>query len=53
MSKEIDHESGTQHHSKYPKLIHFNKLPKGGHFAAWEEPKLFSEEVRTGFISLR
>ncbi|HWR17283.1 MAG TPA: epoxide hydrolase [Terriglobales bacterium] len=37
----------------YPKLIHFNKLEKGGHFAAWEQPKLFSEEVRTGFRSLR
>jgi len=37
----------------YPKLIHYNKLPKGGHFAAWEQPKLFSEEVRTGFRSLR
>jgi pimeloyl-ACP methyl ester carboxylesterase len=37
----------------YPKLIHFNNLPKGGHFAAWEQPKLFSEEVRAGFRSLR
>jgi pimeloyl-ACP methyl ester carboxylesterase len=37
----------------YPKLIHFNKLPKGGHFAAWEQPKLFAEEVRAGFRSLR
>ena len=37
----------------YPKLIHFNKLPKGGHFAAWEQPRLFSEEVRAGFRSLR
>ena len=37
----------------YPKLIHFNKLPKGGHFAAWEQPKLFSEELRAGFRSLR
>jgi pimeloyl-ACP methyl ester carboxylesterase len=37
----------------YPKLIHYNKLPKGGHFAAWEQPKLFSEEVRAGFKSLR
>ena len=37
----------------YPKLIHYNKLPKGGHFAAWEQPELFSEEVRTGFRSLR
>jgi pimeloyl-ACP methyl ester carboxylesterase len=37
----------------YPKLIYYNKLPKGGHFAAWEQPKLFSEEVRAGFRSLR
>jgi pimeloyl-ACP methyl ester carboxylesterase len=37
----------------YPNLIHYNKLPKGGHFAAWEQPKLFSEEVRAGFRSLR
>src|ERR1700719_2805732 len=37
----------------YPKLIHFNKLPKGGHFAAWEQPRLFSEEVRAGVRSLR
>ncbi len=37
----------------YPKLIHFNELPKGGHFAAWEQPKLFSEEVRAGFRSFR
>ena len=37
----------------YPKLIHYNRLPKGGHFAAWEQPKLFSEEVRVGFRSLR
>jgi pimeloyl-ACP methyl ester carboxylesterase len=37
----------------YPKLIYYNRLPKGGHFAAWEQPKLFSEEVRAGFRSLR
>ena len=37
----------------YPKLIHYNRLPKGGHFAAFEQPKLFSEEVRAGFRSLR
>jgi len=37
----------------YPKLIHFNTLPKGSHFAAWEQPELFSEEVRVGFRSLR
>lgn len=34
-------------------LIHFNKVEKGGHFAAWEQPKLSSEEVRAGFRSLR
>ena len=37
----------------YPKLIHYNKLDKGGHFAAWEQPQLLSQEVRTGFRSLR
>ncbi len=37
----------------YPKLIHYNKILKGGHFPAWEQPKLFSEELRTGFRSLR
>ena len=37
----------------YPKLIHYNKLDKGGHFAAWEQPKLFSEELRAGFRSIR
>ena len=39
--------------SAYPKVIHYNKLAKGGHFAAFEQPKLFSEEVRAGFRSLR
>ena len=37
----------------YPKLIHYNKVEKGGHFAAWEQPKLFTEELRAGFRSLR
>jgi len=37
----------------YPKLIHYNKVEKGGHFAAWEQPQLFSEEVRAGFRPLR
>jgi pimeloyl-ACP methyl ester carboxylesterase len=37
----------------YPKLIHYNKLPKGGHFAAWEQPKFLSEEIRASFRSLR
>jgi pimeloyl-ACP methyl ester carboxylesterase len=37
----------------YPKLIYFNRVPKGGHFAAWEQPQLYSEEVRAGLRSLR
>ena len=37
----------------YPKLIHYNRLPKGGHFAAWEQPQALSEELRATFRSLR
>jgi pimeloyl-ACP methyl ester carboxylesterase len=37
----------------YPKLIHYNKLDRGGHFAAWEQPELFSAEMRAAFKSLR
>jgi pimeloyl-ACP methyl ester carboxylesterase len=37
----------------YPNLIHYNKLPAGGHFPAWEQPKLFVEELRLGLRSLR
>jgi pimeloyl-ACP methyl ester carboxylesterase len=37
----------------YPKLIYFNEVDKGGHFAAWEQPDLFASEVRAGFRSLR
>jgi pimeloyl-ACP methyl ester carboxylesterase len=37
----------------YPKLIHYNKLDKGGHFAAWEQPELFTAEMRAAFRSLR
>jgi len=37
----------------YPKLIHYNRLPKGGHFAAWEQPQEFTDEVRVSFRSLR
>lgn len=37
----------------FPKLIHYNKVDKGGHLAAWEQPKTFSEAVRAGFRSLR
>ena len=37
----------------YPKLIHYNKVETGGHFAAWEQPQVFSEEVRAAFRLLR
>ncbi len=37
----------------YPKLIHYNRLKKGGHFAAWEQPKVFTEELRETFRPLR
>jgi pimeloyl-ACP methyl ester carboxylesterase len=37
----------------FPNLIHYNRVAKGGHFAAWEQPELFSEEMRTSFRSLR
>ncbi len=37
----------------YPKLIYYNKLDKGGHFAAWEQPEEFSSELRAAFRSLR
>lgn len=37
----------------YVKLIHYNRLPKGGHFAAWEQPELFTAEMRQAFKSLR
>ncbi len=36
----------------YPTLSYFNKADKGGHFAAWEEPELFSEELRAAFSSV-
>lgn len=37
----------------YPNLIYFNKVSKGGHFAAWEQPELFTNELRVAFRSLR
>jgi len=39
--------------SAYPKLIYYNRLEKGGHFAAWEQPEIFANEVRAAFKSLR
>jgi pimeloyl-ACP methyl ester carboxylesterase len=37
----------------YPKLIHYNRVEKGGHFAAWEQPAIFVQELRAAFRSLR
>jgi pimeloyl-ACP methyl ester carboxylesterase len=37
----------------YPKLIHYNSFSEGTHFAAWEQPQAFSEELRASFRSLR
>jgi pimeloyl-ACP methyl ester carboxylesterase len=37
----------------YPTLSYFNEVGKGGHFAAWEEPELFADEMRAAFRSLR
>ncbi|MFF3061358.1 epoxide hydrolase family protein [Streptomyces sp. NPDC057909] len=37
----------------YSNLVHYNRLPKGGHFAAWEQPEFFVNEVRTGFRPMR
>jgi pimeloyl-ACP methyl ester carboxylesterase len=37
----------------YRKLIYFNEVDKGGHFAAWEQPELFATELRAAFRSLR
>ena len=37
----------------YPKLVYFNEVDRGNHFAAWQEPTLFASEVRAGFRSLR
>jgi len=37
----------------YPNLVYFNEVEKGGHFAAWEQPELFSAELRAAFQSLR
>jgi pimeloyl-ACP methyl ester carboxylesterase len=37
----------------YPQLVHYNRLDRGGHFAAWEQPELFAAELRAGFKSVR
>jgi pimeloyl-ACP methyl ester carboxylesterase len=50
---EVYHTPRTWAERAYPNLIHYNQLDKGGHFAAWEQPKLLVEEMRAGLRSLR
>jgi pimeloyl-ACP methyl ester carboxylesterase len=50
---EIDAVPRSWAEQAYPNLVYYNKVDKGGHFAAWEQPELFVSEVRAGFRSLR
>src|ERR687893_1858487 len=50
---EIWRTSRSWAERSYPNLTYFNEVDRGGHFAAWEEPQLFSEEVRAAFTSMR
>jgi pimeloyl-ACP methyl ester carboxylesterase len=50
---EIDLVPRSWAERAYPKLIYYNKLEKGGHFAAWEQPEIFTSELRAAFRSLR
>lgn len=51
--KEIFQPSRRLIERRYPNLIHYNRLDRGGHFAAWEQPALFIDEVRTCFRKVR
>jgi pimeloyl-ACP methyl ester carboxylesterase len=51
--EEIYRAPETWARRAYRNLIYFREVDKGGHFAAWEEPQLFSEEIRAAFRSLR
>jgi len=51
--RELYQAPRTWAEQAYPKLIYFNEVPKGNHFAAWQEPALFTTEVRAAFRSLR
>lgn len=50
---EIDSAPRRWSEKAYPNLIHYNRLPKGGHFAAWEQPEFITQELRAAFSSLR
>jgi pimeloyl-ACP methyl ester carboxylesterase len=51
-SEEIYQAPKSWAEKAYPKLIHYGKFPRGGHFAAWEQPKIFVSEMRASFKSL-
>ena len=50
---EVIHTPRTWAEQAYPNLVHYNQLDKGGHFAAWEQPKLLVDEMRAGLVSVR
>jgi pimeloyl-ACP methyl ester carboxylesterase len=50
---ELYHTPRNWAERAYPKLIHYNKVEKGGHFAAWEQPAILSRELRAAFRTLR
>jgi hypothetical protein len=51
--RELYQASRSWAEQAYPNLIYFNKLDRGNHFAAWQEPDLFTTEIRAAFTSLR
>ena len=51
--KEIFRSSKRWCEARFPKLVYYNALEKGGHFAAFEQPELFVEEVRAGLRPMR
>ena len=51
--KELFQAPRSWAEAAYPNLMYFNEVDRGGHFAAWQEPQLFTEEVRAGFRPLR
>jgi pimeloyl-ACP methyl ester carboxylesterase len=51
--EDIDVPAKSWVEKAYPKLVHFNRLPKGGHFAAWEQPELITQELRAAFKTIR
>jgi hypothetical protein len=53
MKKGAPHPAKCSRYASPPNLINYNKLDKGGHFAAWEQPTLIAEELHAGFKSLR